>query len=52
MSVDPGKEKSKRFESRGAARWLIPTLLVLLTLGILLTLVVTVLSILGLTPGM
>lgn len=51
MSVEPGKEKSKRFESRGAARWLVPALLILLTLGILLTLAVTILSILGMTPG-
>ena len=46
-----GERKSKRFEVGGWAERLAPVLLAVLVLGLLATLVIVGLSMLGLTPG-
>ena len=46
-----GERKSKRFEAGGWAERLAPVLLAVLVLGLLATLVIVGLSMLGLTPG-
>ena len=43
--------RSHRFETSGVSRWLIPTLLIVLTLGLILTLAIVVCSVSGLTPN-
>lgn len=45
------KRKSRRFIPSKRAEFLVPALLVLLTLGLVATLAIVLLSILGLTPG-
>lgn len=47
----PERRESQRFESSRWQRWLVLGLLTLLALGVLFTLVIVGLSILGLTPG-
>ena len=43
--------RSHRFETSGVSRWLIPALLIVLTLGLILTLAIVVCSVSGLTPN-
>jgi hypothetical protein len=45
------KDKSKRFSPSAWTQRLVPILLVLLALGLLITLVIVILSVLGLTPA-
>lgn len=45
------KRESTRFSPSRLSQCLIPTLLVLLVAGLVVTIVVVVLSVLGLTPG-
>lgn len=45
------RPKSARFEQGRLQRWLVPVVFLLILLGILMTVVITVLAILGLTPG-
>ena len=45
------KRKSARFSPSRWSQCLIPTLLVLLVAGLVVTILVVVLSVLGLTPG-
>jgi hypothetical protein len=49
---DEIEKKSKRFSPSAWTQWLVPILLVSLALGLLVTLVIVVLSVLGLTPAM
>jgi hypothetical protein len=63
MSVEPGNvrtdpkpaarlaARSQRFTSRAWARWLVGCILFLIFTGVILTLVVTLAAVLGLTPG-
>jgi hypothetical protein len=44
-------KKSKRFSTSAWTQRLVPVLLVLLALGLLVTLAIVILSILGLTPA-
>jgi hypothetical protein len=45
------ENKSKRFSPSAWTRRLVPIILVLLALGLLITLVIVILSVLGLTPA-
>jgi hypothetical protein len=45
------EKKSKRFSPSGWTKWLVPTILVLLALGLLATLAIVVTSMLGLIPA-
>ncbi len=63
MSVEPGSTKtspppaarppvrSQRFTSRTWARWLVAIVLLLILSGVIVTLMVTLAAVLGLTPG-
>ena len=45
------EKNSKRFSPTTGTRRLVPVLIVLLALGLLVTLVIVILSVLGLTPA-
>ncbi len=50
-NTEPTKRPSTRFEASPLARYLIPVILGLLALGLLATIALIVLSMLGITPG-
>jgi hypothetical protein len=47
----PERPKSARFERNSAQRWLVPAVFILILLGIVVTVGITVLAVLGLIPS-
>jgi hypothetical protein len=45
------RPKSARFELNSVQRWLVPAIFILILLGIVVTVGITVLAVLGLIPG-
>lgn len=45
------KKHSQRFQPSAWMKWLVPTLLVLILLGVIASLTIVILSVLGITPA-
>jgi hypothetical protein len=50
-SQNSERPKSARFERNSIQRWLVPAVFILILLGIVATVGITVLAVLGLIPG-